>query len=114
MRFSQMLLNGGELDGIRILKKATVELMRYPHHDGWFGLGFAIVNDKDKDPSDIDDKEPEGTPESVGTFSWGGAAGTIFWIDPEKEVIGLLMTQIDNPSSSHNQFKVLTYQALTE
>jgi CubicO group peptidase (beta-lactamase class C family) len=112
VRFCQMLLNGGELDGVRILKKATVELMRYPHHDGWFGLGFAIVNDKD--PSDIDDKEPKGTPESVGSFSWGGAASTIFWIDPEKELIGLLMTQINDPSSSHDQFKVLTYQALSE
>ena len=40
MRFSQMLLNGGELEGVRILDTETVDLMRYPHHDGWFGLGF--------------------------------------------------------------------------
>ncbi len=110
MRFCQMLLNGGELEGIRILKQETVELMRYPHHDNWFGLGFAIVTDgkatADKDPSD--------TPESIGSYSWGGAAGTIFWIDPEKELIGLLMTQISDTSSSHDQFKSLTYQALTE
>ena len=112
IRFCQMLLNGGELEGVRILKKETVELMRYPHHDGWFGLGFAIVNDKD--PSDTDAKEPKGTPESVGSYSWGGAAGTIFWIDPQKELIGLLMTQISDVSSSHDQFKVLTYQALSE
>ena len=112
MRFCQILLNGGELEGVRILKKETVELMRYPHHDGWFGLGFAIVNDKN--PSDTDDKQPEGTPESIGTYSWGGAAGTIFWIDPEEELIGLLMTQISDVSSSHDQFKMLTYQALTE
>ena len=112
MRFSQMLLNGGELDGVRILGKKTVELMRYPHHDGWFGLGFSIVNDKES--KDTDDKEPKDTPESIGSYSWGGAAGTIFWIDPEKELIGLLMTQIGDVSSSHDQFKVLTYQALTE
>ena len=113
MRFSQMLLNGGELNGVRILKKETVELMRYPHHDGWFGLGFSIVNDKKS--SDADDKESKDTPESVGSFSWGGAASTIFWIDPEKELIGLLMTQIgDNPYPFHDQFKALTYQALTE
>ncbi|MCY3549189.1 MAG: serine hydrolase [Candidatus Poribacteria bacterium] len=112
MRFSQMLLNGGELDGVRILGKKTVELMRYPHHDGWFGLGFSIVNDKES--GDTDDKEPKDTPESIGSYSWGGAAGTIFWIDPEKELIGLLMTQISDVSSSHDQFKVLTYQALTE
>ena len=112
MRFCQMLLNGGELEGVRILKKATVELMRYPHHDGWFGLGFAIVNDKES--GDTDDKAPKDTPESVGSYSWGGAAGTLFWIDPEKELIGLLMTQISDVSSSHDQFKVLTYRALSE
>ena len=65
MRFSQMLLNGGELDGVRILGKKTVELMRYPHHDGWFGLGFAVVTDK----------EPPDTLESVGNFSWGWCSG---------------------------------------
>ena len=112
IRFCQMLLNGGELEGVRILKKETVELMRYPHHDGWFGLGFAIVNDKES--KDTDDKEPKDTPESAGSYSWGGAAGTLFWIDPEKELIGLLMTQISDVSSSHDQFKELTYQALTE
>ena len=93
MRFCQMLLNGGELDGVRILKKETVELMRYPHYNGWFGLGFSVVNDKkskdldDEDSTDKDDdKELKDTPESVGSYSWGGAAGTLFWIDPEKEV----------------------------
>ncbi len=112
MRFCQMLLNGGELDGVRILDKKTVELMRYPHHNGWFGLGFSVVNDKES--KDTDEKDPKDTPESIGSYSWGGAAGTIFWIDPEKELIGLLMTQISDVSSSHDQFKVLTYQALTE
>ena len=111
IRFSQMLLNGGELEGVRILKKETVELMRSPHHDNWFGLGFAIVTDK---KASTDTKEPKGTPESIGSYSWGGAAGTTFWIDPEKELIGLLMTQISDVSSSHDQFKKLTYQALSE
>ncbi|MDE0398319.1 MAG: serine hydrolase [Candidatus Poribacteria bacterium] len=111
IRFCQMLLNGGELEGVRILKKETVELMRAPHHDNWFGLGFAIVTDKKES---TDDKEPKGTPESIGSYSWGGAAGTIFWIDPEKELIGLLMTQISDVASSHDQFKKLTYQALSE
>ena len=110
IRFCQMLLNGGELEGVRILKKETVERMRYPHHDNWFGLGFSIVTDKEQTA----DKEPSDTPESAGSYSWGGAAGTIFWIDPEKELIGLLMTQISDVSSSHDQFKVLTYQALSE
>ncbi|MCG9133056.1 beta-lactamase family protein [Candidatus Poribacteria bacterium] len=112
MRFCQMLLNGGELEGVRILKQETVKLMRSGHHEGWFGLGFSIVNDNES--KDTDHKEPKDTPESIGSYSWGGAAGTIFWIDPEKELIGLLMTQISDVSSSHDQFKVLTYQALTE
>ena len=131
MRFSQMLLNGGELEGVRILDKETVELMRYPHHDGWFGLGFSVVNDKKsddeddedhkKDLDDKDDKDDEGdkeskdTPESVGSFSWGGAAATIFWIDPVEEVVGVLMTQIhNNPYPFQQRFKALTYQALTK
>ena len=112
MRFCQMLLNGGELDGVRILKRETVERMHYPHHDGWFGLGFSVVNDKTS--KDTDAKESKGTPESVGSYSWGGAAGTLFWIDPEKELIGLLMTQVSDVSTSHDQFKVLIYEALTE
>ena len=112
MRFCQMLLNGGELDGVRILKKETVERMHYPHHDGWFGLGFSVVNDKTS--KDTDAKESKDTPESVGSYSWGGAAGTLFWIDPEKELIGLLMTQVSDVSTSHDQFKVLTYEALTK
>ena len=105
MRFSQMLLNGGELEGVRILGKKTVELMRYPHHDDWFGLGVAVVTDK----------EPPNILESFGNFSWGGAAATTFWIDPEEELIGILMTQLfNNRYPFQQQFKVLTYQALTE
>ena len=105
MRFSQMLLNGGELNGVRILGKKTVELMRYPHHDNWFGLGFRVVTDKN----------PPNILESMGNFSWGGAAATTFWIDPQEELIGLLMTQLlNNRYPFQQQFKVLTYQALTE
>lgn len=105
IRFSQMLLNGGELDGVRILGKKTVELMRYPHHDNWFGLGFRVVTDE----------EPPNILESVGNFSWDGAAATTFWIDPKEELIGLLMTQLlNNRYPFQQQFKVLTYQALTE
>ena len=105
MRFSQMLLNGGELDGVRILGKKTVELMRYPHHNNRFGLGFAIVTDRN----------PPNILESVGNFSWGGAAATTFWIDPQEELVGLLMTQLlNNRYPFRQQFKVLTYQALTE
>ena len=93
-RFSQMLLNGGELDGARLLSPKTVSLM-ISNHSGegdvyirgpgyTFGLGFGIVSDagKARDPL---------TP---GTFSWGGAWGTIFWVDPVEEMIGIMMTQI--------------------
>ncbi len=93
-RFSQMLLNGGELDGVRLLSPKTINLM-ISNHSGdsniyvrgpgyGFGLGFGILNEpgKARDPL---------TP---GTFTWGGAWGTVFWIDPVEEMIGIMMTQI--------------------
>lgn len=97
-RFSQMLLNGGELDGVRLLSPKTINLM-ISNHTGdndvyirgpgyTFGLGFGIVNDpgKARDPL---------TP---GTFSWGGAWGTIFFVDPVENLIGIMMTQITSYS----------------
>ncbi len=97
-RFSQMLLNGGVLDGVRLLSPKTINLM-ISNHSGdndiyirgpgyTFGLGFGIVNDagKARDPS---------TP---GTFTWGGAWGTIFWVDPVENMIGIMMTQITSYS----------------
>lgn len=97
-RFSQMLLNGGELDGVRLLSPKTVNLM-ISNHSGdndvyirgpgyTFGLGFGLVDDagKARDPL---------TP---GTFSWGGAWGTIFWVDPVENMIGIMMTQITSYS----------------
>ena len=79
--------------------------MRSPHHDGWFGLGFSVAGSK----------EAPDILESVGNYGWGGAAATTFWVDPQEELVGLLMTQIgQNPYPFHAQFKVLTYQALTE
>ncbi len=95
-RFSQMLLNGGELDGVRLLSPKTVNLMISNHsgdHDVYirgpgytFGLGFGLVSDAGtaRDPL---------TP---GTFSWGGAWGTIFWVDPVENMIGIMMTQISS------------------
>ena len=106
LRFCQMLLNGGELDGVRILKKETVELMHYPHQkyhrDGWsYGFGFHVVTQKNL--------------RSAGTFSGGGLAGTSFWIDPEKELIGILMTQIlNNQYPFQREFMKHAYQALTD
>ena len=112
LRFCQMLLNDGELDGVRLLGRKTVELIRMNHiSDDWqplertgcgFGLGFAVVTDV---------AETQG-PSSLGTYSWGGLASTTFWIDPVEELIGILMTQLIGNSPFHAQFRVLTYQAI--
>ncbi len=114
LRFCQMLLNDGELDGVRLLGRKTVELIRMNHiSDDWhplertgcgFGLGFAVVTDV---------AETHG-PGSLGTYSWGGLASTTFWIDPVEELIGILMTQLIGDSPFHAQFRVLTYQAITD
>ena len=115
-RFTQMLLNGGELDGARILSPTTIELMTTDHlhddgasflADGWgFGLGFTVKNQPALD----------GLPDSVGTYYWFGVAGTSFWIDPAQDLIGIFMVQI-NPNRDVNfrdQFKRLVYQAVVE
>jgi CubicO group peptidase (beta-lactamase class C family) len=100
-RFAQMLLNGGQLDGKRILKADTVKLMRTnmlsdtimnsdepPFNAAkgrGFGLDFAVVLDSAK-----------AGPQGEGTFSWGGAAGTWFWIDPKNDLFFLGMIHILN------------------
>lgn len=100
-RFAQMLLNGGTLDGKRILKSETVKLMRTnalsdaimnadvpPFNTAkgrGFGLDFAVVLDSAK-----------AGPQGEGTFSWGGAAGTWFWIDPKNDLFFLGMIHILN------------------
>jgi CubicO group peptidase (beta-lactamase class C family) len=100
-RFAQMLLNGGELEGKRILKPETVKLMRTnmlsdtimksdepPFNTAkgrGFGLDFAVVLDSAK-----------AGPQGEGTFSWGGAAGTWFWIDPTNDFFFLGMIHILN------------------
>ena len=99
-RFCQMLLNGGELGGARLLKPETVALMRTNQlsdavlagPDGstplgpgvGFGLDFAVVTDPAKAK----------TGAGRGTYSWGGAAGTWFWIDPENDLFFLGMIQV--------------------
>ena len=114
LRFCQMLLNDGELDGVRLLGRKTVELIRINHiSDDWqplertgcgFGLGFAVV-------TDVAETHSLG---SLGTYSWGGLASTTFWIDPAEELIGILMTQLIGDSPFHAQFRVLTYQAIVD
>jgi CubicO group peptidase (beta-lactamase class C family) len=94
-RFSQMLLNKGELDGVRLLSRKTVELMtetnhigdfdaKFLHSEGWkFGLGFAIQQDRSHDV-DSGDK---------GVYEWAGIYSTRFSIDPKEEKITIFMSQ---------------------
>ncbi len=108
-RFVAMLLNEGELDGKQLLGRKSVELMRTPrvdmNGDGVveFGLGFQV----------IDDIGANGELGSNGVYSWGGAFNTSYWIDPEEEMFGVIMTQI-RPTESDitSRFKTLVYQAL--
>ncbi len=116
-RFCQMMLNGGELDGVRVLGRKTVELMASDHtldvpmslggSKGYaFGLGFAVA----QEPGRI------GVPVSVGEYNWGGAAGTKFWIDPKEDFIGIYMVQIlPNTGLRHGDtFKNLAYQTVAD
>jgi CubicO group peptidase (beta-lactamase class C family) len=118
LRFAQMLLNGGELDGVRILGRKTVELIRSPHagdvpkvgglagRGTQFGLGVNVVVDQ----------AATGGLLSKGTFNWGGAFGTTFWIDPAEELIGLYMMQLQNHRRLRirGEFQTLTYAAITD
>ena len=117
LRLTQMLLNGGELDGTRILGRKTVELMSSDHigdtprvgmiadHDG-FGLTFRVNGSPGL----------SGALGSVGEYSWGGAAGTRFWIDPAEEMVGLFMVQIlpHTGITLGTEFKNLAYQAIID
>ncbi len=118
LRFCQMLLNDGELDGQRVLSRKTVELMTIDHvaniHRGssiadtgyGFGLDFAVHIDP----------AASGVNGSVGEYNWEGLAGTLFWVDPVEEMIGLYMMQVLPPrfEESHRQFKRLAYQAIDD
>ena len=117
LRFCQMLLNGGELDGERLLGRKTVELIRMNHiPDDYqtydpghgFGLGFSVVRD-------VAESHILG---SLGSFSWGGIANTYFWIDPVEDLIGILMTQLIGDVGFHQlflrKFQALTYQAVID
>ena len=108
-RFLQMLLNDGELDGVRLLGRKSVELMRTARID-WdgdkdadFGLGFAVI-------TDIGER---GELWSPGAYTWGGAFDTSYWIDPEEKLLGVFMSQA-RPARSKisEQFSTLVYQAL--
>jgi CubicO group peptidase (beta-lactamase class C family) len=114
VRFCQMLLNGGELDGQRILKSESVKqfsTVQFPDHktgftpgNGW-GLGCCII------------REPQGVSAmlSPGTFGHGGAYGTQAWIDPQKNLIYILMVQRANfPNADNSEVRKAFQQAAAE
>jgi CubicO group peptidase (beta-lactamase class C family) len=126
-RFCQMMLNGGELDGTRILSPHTVALMTSdqlppstdrhtpvalaldafgptPEMGTGFGLGFAVRTAPGRNP----------VPGSVGDFSWAGITGTYFWVDPKEKLVTVLMIQAPQTSivPYWRQTRTLVYQAL--
>jgi CubicO group peptidase (beta-lactamase class C family) len=113
LKFCQMMLNKGTMDGKRLLSRKTVELMSSdnlgsipgPSSGYGFGLGFAV----NKAPGET------GMMGSAGEYNWGGAAGTKFWIDPKEDMIGIFMIQIlPNSVDYGSEFRVLAYQAVAD
>ena len=126
LRFAHMLLNKGELDGVRLLGSRTVDFMTRNHLPGGadleqfarplfaetsfdgmgFGLGFSVVLDAAENK----------VMRSEGEYSWGGAASTIFWVDPVNEIVALFLTQL-LPSSTYpirSELNQLVQQALID
>ena len=115
-RFCQMLLNGGDLDGTRLLSPKTVELMTTSHTSDLptggggagsnFGLGFRITNDLGATQ----------TLGSAGMYGWGGAFCTYFQVDPKEELIGVMMTQVRpyNHINIRQEFMALANQAIVD
>jgi CubicO group peptidase (beta-lactamase class C family) len=115
-RFHQMMLDGGVFDGVRLLSPKTVELMTTSHTGElplWlrgpgygFGLGYSVVTDVGR----------SAISGSLGTYGWGGAFCTVFWVDPQEALIGILMTQV-RPYTHLNirqDLQVLAYQAIVD
>jgi CubicO group peptidase (beta-lactamase class C family) len=116
VRFAQMLLNGGELDGVRLLSRKTVELMTASHtidigpsavSSGYgFGYGFSV-------------RESLGLSSRIGsegTYTWSGIFGTYFWVDPKEQLVGVLMLQLlPRPDERAREiFTALTYGAIED
>jgi len=108
--FMQMLLNGGEYNGKRILSRSSIRMMTsnqigdIDFGDDKFGLGFGIVTERGAAK----------TPVSPGTFSWGGMFSSSYWIDPKEKIIAqFFLQQFPNSHSDiHEKFKALVYQAI--
>jgi CubicO group peptidase (beta-lactamase class C family) len=113
-RFLQMMLNGGEFNGHRVLSPKTVELMTVNHlreipfgmPGTGFGLGFYVTED-------LGDR---GLPGSIGEFGWGGAYHSTYWVDPVERLVVVYFTQL-NPEKDlddHGKLRTLIYQALID
>jgi len=108
--FMQMLLNGGEYNGKRILSRSSVKMMTVSQYDklSWpenkMGLGFSIFTEKSLAVS----------PLSPGSFAWGGMFSSSYWIDPNEKIVAqLFLNQYPQSHGEiHDKFKVLVYQAL--
>ena len=112
-RFLQMLLNGGELEGIRLLSPHTVKLMhanhvgdKYQSGDRGFGLGFWVLQDLGR----------YGEVGSVDSYGWGSAYYPLYWVDPHENMIALFMTQL-MPAKSlslKREYQNMVYHAMVK
>lgn len=107
--FLQMLLNGGEYNGVRLLARNTVRMMTTNQIEGVgdFGLGFQITSRQSSASS----------PAQEGSYGWGGAFSTVYWVDPKEKMVGLLYKQLWN--SPHGgeldrKYKATVYQAIND
>jgi CubicO group peptidase (beta-lactamase class C family) len=118
LKFSQMLLNGGELNGVRLISRKTVELMtadaigeldlrNYNGDQVLKGYGFGLGVRVRRNNGD------NGWLGSVGDYGWAGARGTYFWIDPKEQLIGLVMIQTRN-YRLRMEFPNSVYQAIAD
>ena len=112
-RFLQMMLNGGELDAVRILTRKTVELMTIDHLGDvpfrpgqGFGLGFFVVTEPGR----------QGLPSSLGEYGWFGAYHSAYWVDPQEELVVVYLTQLIPAMNLDDQRKLraLVYQAIID
>jgi len=130
LRFARMLLNKGELDGVRLLKPETVALMTRNHlpggkeiadlspsadtfnESGYRGIGFGLGVAVTLDPARV------GIPGTAGEFAWGGMASTAFFVDPKEDMAVVFMTQVITDTARRvrlrRDLRTLIYDAMTE
>jgi CubicO group peptidase (beta-lactamase class C family) len=111
--FLQMLLNNGKYNGKRILSRNSIRMMTTNQigditfrAGDTFGLGFQVITEKGSGR----------TPAQAGTFSWGGAFATSYWVDPKEKIVMLFYRQLQSTTKGEvvEKFRALTYQAIAE